>query len=246
MIISIQKACKILKCFTHEKSVFKINELCEKVGYSKSTVHRICITLEKEGFLIRDKDRSVFILSPKIYELGMVAIDKVNIRSTIFKFMEDIVRETGESTALYIRHNFQRICIEKLESTNDLRQIVILGKPLPLCIGASGKVLLVWMPSELQKSYLRILKKNPPQYFKRSVDQLEKELKEIKRQGFAISSGERVPDSTSVSVPIFKIDGEVLALTVLGPSLRIDDDKIKRMVGIVQEVSNKINYLSKF
>ncbi|MBE3128578.1 MAG: hypothetical protein IMZ60_02745, partial [Actinobacteria bacterium] len=85
-----------------------------------------------------------------------------------------------------------------------------------------------------------------PQYFKRSVDQLEKELKEIKRQGFAISSGERVPDSTSVSVPIFKIDGEVLALTVLGPSLRIDDDKIKRMVGIVQEVSNKINYLSKF
>ena len=246
MILSIQKACKILKCFTHEKSAFRIDELCEEVGYSKSTVHRICITLEKEGFLVRDKDRSVFILSPKIYELGMVAIDKVNIRSAIFKFMEDIVRETGESAALYIRHNFQRICIEKLESTNDLRQIVILGKPLPLCIGASGKVLLAWMPSELQKSYLRILKKNPPEYFKKSVDQLEKELEEIKRQGFAISSGERVPNSTSVSVPIFKIDGEVLALTVLGPSLRIDDDKIKRMVGIVQEVSNKINYLSKF
>ena len=246
MILSIQKACKILKCFTHEKSAFRIDELCEEVGYSKSTVHRICITLEKEGFLVRDKDRSVFILSPKIYELGMVAIDKVNIRSAIFKFMEDIVRETGESTALYIRHNFQRICIEKLESTNDLRQIVILGKPLPLCIGASGKVLLAWMPSELQKSYLRILKKNPPEYFKKSVDQLEKELEEIKRQGFAISSGERVPNSTSVSVPIFKIDGEVLALTVLGPSVRIDNNKIKRMVGIVQEVSNKVNYLSKF
>ena len=246
MILSIQKACKILKCFTHEKSAFRIDELCEEVGYSKSTVHRICITLEKEGFLVRDKDRSVFILSPKIYELGMVAIDKVNIRSAIFKFMEDIVRETGESAALYIRHNFQRICIEKLESTNDLRQIVILGKPLPLCIGASGKVLLAWMPSELQKSYLRILKKNPPEYFKKSVDQLEKELEEIKRQGFAISSGERVPNSTSVSVPIFKIDGEVLALTVLGPSVRIDNNKIKRMVGIVQEVSNKVNYLSKF
>jgi len=246
LILSIQKACKILKCFTHEKSAFRIDELCEEVGYSKSTVHRICITLEKEGFLVRDKDRSVFILSPKIYELGMVAIDKVNIRSAIFKFMEDIVRETGESAALYIRHNFQRICIEKLESTNDLRQIVILGKPLPLCIGASGKVLLAWMPSELQKSYLRILKKNPPEYFKKSVDQLEKELEEIKRQGFAISSGERVPNSTSVSVPIFKIDGEVLALTVLGPSVRIDNNKIKRMVGIVQEVSNKVNYLSKF
>ena len=246
MILSIQKACKILKCFTHEKSAFRIDELCEEVGYSKSTVHRICITLEKEGFLVRNKDRSVFILSPKIYELGMVAIDKVNIRSAIFKFMEDIVRETGESTALYIRHNFQRICIEKLESTNDLRQIVILGKPLPLCVGASGKVLLAWMSSKLQKSYLRILKKNPPEYFKKSVDQLEKELEEIKRQGFAISSGERVPSSTSISVPIFKIDGEVLALTVLGPSVRIDDDKIKRMVGIVQEVSNKVNYLSKF
>jgi len=243
LILSIQKACKILKCFKHEKNAFRINELCEKVGYSKSTVHRICITLEKEGFLIRDNNRSVFILSPKIYELGMVAIDKVNIKSTIFKFMQDIVRETGESTALYIRHNFQRICIEKLESTNDLRRIVILGKPLPLCIGASGKVFLAWMPSELQKPYLKNLEKNPPQYFKRGTDQLEKELIEIKRQGFAISSGERVPDSTSVSVPIFKIGGEVLALTIMGPSIRIDNNKIKKMINILQDVANKVNYL---
>ena len=246
MILSIQKACKILKCFTHEKSAFRIDELCKRVGYPKSTTHRICITLEKEGFLTRGKDHFVFVLSPKIYELGMVAVGKINIRPTVLKFMQDIVEKTGESTALYIRNNFQRICIEKLESPYDLRRVVTLGEPLPLCVGASGKILLAWMPSELQESYLKILKKNPPQYLKRSVDQLKEELKEIKKQGFALSCGERVPDSKSASVPIFQINEEVLALTVLGPSVRIDNNKIKEMVHILQEVANKVNNLTEF
>jgi DNA-binding IclR family transcriptional regulator len=184
------------------------------------------------------------MLSPKIYELGMVAVDQFDIRTVIFGFMSEIVKKTEESTALYIRHNFQRICIEKLESPHDLRRVVTLGRSLPLCVGSSGKVLLAWMSYKLQQSYLDDLKKNPPEYFKKNFDQFEKELSEIKKQGFAISSGERVPDSISASVPIFQISGEVLALTVMGPSVRINSNKLQGMIDIIKEVSNKVSYIS--
>jgi len=242
MILSVIKACKLLKIFTHKKNHFTIKELHIKLGYSLSTINRLCTTLEKEGFLIKD-NKSNYHLSPRIFEFASIAIDDVTLKSLIYNFMKDIVRETGESVALYIRVGFNRVCIEKYESANDLRQVLNLGQSLPLCVGASGKILLAWMPEDLKKNYFNFLRNNPPDYFKKNINDLKKELEIIKKHKISFSVGERVIGSNSVSVPIFKRNGEVLSIAVTGPSIRMDDSRIQDIKNILIKYADKINKL---
>lgn len=243
-IMSVQKACRIITCFSHDKTKLTLAELCKITGYPKSTVHRICNTLLKEGFLISDKESNTYSLSLVLYQLGSVALQMINIREIIKKIMVDIVDDVKETSALYVCNGYKRICIEKVESPYEVRQVVTLGRPLPLYLGASGKVLLAWMQPDKRKEFFRMLEQDPPSSIKGTVHQFEKYLDIVKEQGYCMSFGERIPDSKAVSVPII-VRSEVMALTLLGPGSRIDDAKLELMKNTLLSATKKINSMLK-
>ncbi|WP_354116132.1 IclR family transcriptional regulator C-terminal domain-containing protein [Bradyrhizobium sp. LA7.1] len=53
--------------------------------------------------------------------------------------------------------------------------------------------------------------------------ELRADLARITQQGYACTSGQRIPGVTAISVPIFDINDEVrYSLALTGPSIRID------------------------
>ncbi|WP_214659296.1 IclR family transcriptional regulator [Candidatus Formimonas warabiya] len=244
VVLSIQKACSIIKCFNHETPELNLKKLCDLTGFPKSTVHRICTTLQKEGILNFDNDTNMYSLSLVMFELGTAAIKKIDIRDLIKKIMIDIVNETKETAALYVCHDFKRICIEKVESPFDVRQVVTLGKALPLYLGSSGKIILAWMSPSQRKEYFKMVEKELPKQLHKNIEEMIRELDRIKEQGYCQSFSERVPDSKSVSAPIF-FANQIMVLTILGPAARIDDEKLAAITDILVRETNKINSLLK-
>jgi IclR family KDG regulon transcriptional repressor len=115
-----------------------------------------------------------------------------------------------------------------------------LGQHMPLLLGASSRILLAYMePDELN----RVLKANTAGTdFDRAA--FDREVARFRRQGFALTRGQRVPGLTAIAAPIFDIAGHVphcLALT--GPSVRIDprdSDLSDILVAAGRDISNRL------
>ncbi len=78
-----------------------------------------------------------------------------------------------------------------------------MGDYLPLHAGASGKVLLAYLPEEKREQIIAgiPLKRYTSLTITNRKD-LEESLEEIRKKGFGISRGEREPDAYSVVAPI--------------------------------------------
>src|SRR5690606_9115754 len=143
----------------------------------------------------------------------------------------------------------ERLCVERIESAQNVRIVARIGRRLPLYAGSAGKLLLAYLPEKRQDEILSRSPLNPftPKTIT-SLEALKEELKKIKQQGYAFSDGEWVEDAAGIAAPIFDMKGDILAaLTVSGPSFRFTDEKINfhklKVLRAVERISSDLGYI---
>jgi DNA-binding IclR family transcriptional regulator len=184
----------------------------------KTTAFRLVNTLERAGFLIR-MDNQQYCLSLKVARLGGLVRSTLNIREIARPIMLEVNRLTQETITLNTVMGTDRMVLEVVDTPSPLMSMARLGQHMPLLLGASSRIIMAYMePDELE----RVLKANT-----KGVDidraALERELARFRKQGYALSRGQRVPGLTAISVPLFDINGKVRnSLSLTGPSIRVD------------------------
>lgn len=241
-IKSIKKAMDLLNCFKQYKELSVI-ELSKKLNLNKSTVYRILVTLESGDFIRKNEITKKYGLGIKNLELGNIMKKQIEIRSYAFPIMENLARKTQESIDLNIIVNNKRVSIEEIESPHDIRKVIKLGESLPLCVGASGTAILAFLPdNEINKIIERENISGSGQIKIADTKKLMEHLKEIRREGFAISVQERVIGAGAVAAPIFNSHGNVIAsLSISGPVTRFSKKKLKFYISLVKESASKIS-----
>jgi len=244
-IQSIKRAIRILNSFALKKGELGVTELSERLNLHKSTVHRILVTLEDEGFMVKDQVSQKYRLGIKLFELGHIVKEQMEIRNYALPTMKELSQKTEESIDLNILSDGKRVSIEKIESPHDVRRIIQLGKSLPLYCGGSGKVLLAFLPDEEIENIIQKEKLIP--FGANTITdptKLKEHLKEIRQNGYAISFEERILGSASVAGPILNYKGKVVAsLSVSGPVTRFTKKKIPVLVSLVKKRVKKISTL---
>jgi IclR family acetate operon transcriptional repressor len=109
--------------------------------------------------------------------------------------------------------------VARVEGKNPLRYVLPIGQRLPLHLGA-GKALAAYMdPAELDDLLDRVgvLTHATGDVIDRQA--LRAELDDIRRQGVAFSTDERVVGASSVSAPVMNASGDCVgAIQVAGPA----------------------------
>jgi DNA-binding IclR family transcriptional regulator len=241
LVNSISRGTEILKCLSN--GIDRITDLSDTLGLSKSTAHRLLKSLETCSLVAQDPMSHRYYLGSLIYQLASKPI--VAHQNLIVCSSEDMrcLRDlTGETVVLHIRIGLQRICLEELQSFENIKYSATKGFLAPIYTGSAGKVLL----SELKDNELQFVIENlrldpvgPNTITDKKV--LLEELKKVRKQGFATSFGERVAGSASISVPV---RGYVcpVALSVLGPDNRFS---LQIMMKILTEFKNSASRISK-
>lgn len=244
-IESIKRAIQILNSFTIKEKELGVTELSRRLNLHKSTIHRILITLEDEGFIVKNQITQKYYLGIKLFELGHIVQNQMEIRTYALPIMKELAQETEESIDLNIISDDKRVSIEKIESPHDIRRIIQLGKSLPLYCGSSGKALLAFLPDEEIDRFIKkekLVKLGPNTIT--DPKKLKEHLKEIKGKGYAISFEERVLGSASIAAPILDYSGKVIAsLSVSGPISRFNEKKIPPFISLVKEAADRISSL---
>lgn len=240
---SVEKALDILSGFSLNQPELGITELSSKLKMNKGTVCKVLKTLEIKGFVIQNRQNQKYRLGFKLFELGNIALSGLELRKVALPFMSGINLLTDETVTLNIVDNNQRVCLEKIESSQVIRSFdQSIGGRNPLYLGAAGKILLAFLPSKEIESVIQRIPDGQVASGKiLNTEQLRNQLEQIRQQGYAHCSSERSVGSSAVSAPIRDYSGEVVAgISLSGPESRIKEH-LPELVNLVISTAHQIS-----
>jgi len=207
-----------------ERGASSHRQLMDATGLTQTTTYRLATSLEAHGLLTRDP-AGRWRLGPRLFALASSARRDLPLRDLARPALTRLSAVTGESAQLYLRDRDVRLCVEVVESEQELRTIVPVGASLPLTAGSAGHVFLAHLP-EPERERL-ISGAEPPEWKARPgglpwVEKLRTRLHTILRRGWAESVEERERGVASVSAPVLDASDRVVAVvSISGPIQRL-------------------------
>lgn len=196
-VIAVRRAMRVLEAFGGENAYLSLAELSRRTGYHRSTVLRLARTLALDDYLAQQPDGS-WRLAHAAGWLGACYQATFNVHDVVEPMLRDLSIATGESATFYVREGNQRICVARIDGSKSIRHHVRVGLTLPLELGSPGRVLLAFSGAEGEP------------------------YESIRRAGYATSLGERDPEVSSISAPVYGIQWKLLgAIGISGPTSRL-------------------------
>lgn len=221
-----------------DRGEVRADELSALLEMPLSTVYRYLRTLGDFGFV--DRNGGLFRLGPKLLIGTGANVSSERLIRHAGAALRMLAEETGETAIVVRRLGLSSVCLHQLESDAPLRVTLEPGTMSPLYAGAPGRALLAFAPAEvvdevLAEGLLRITSHTPTE------TELRESLGRIVMSGIAVSVGELIEGSVGMAAPLFREDGIVGAIAVLGPEFRCDDAWRARAGRLLQEAARAIN-----
>lgn len=239
---TLAKGLNILALFDKDHSVINIPEIATLSNLPESTAYRYIATLKSQGLIVGDTRPGYYRLGLKILELAQVAREQLSIIDIALPVMQRLLKKTEETIVLTAIRGQRVICIERVESNHTLRLSFGPGLTMFMHAGASAKIVMAYLDEEDQDKIIR--EEGLPKFTENTITdpvRLRAELKDIRKKGFAISTGELDPGARAIAAPIFDKVGKIISgLSIAGPVDRIKGSKVKEFTQLVTEAADEI------
>ncbi len=241
---TVDKALKVLVAMAHSSTPRGVSlaELSTKIGYHKTTVYRLLMTLQQNGFVQQDPDTDRYKLGLKILELSTVLLDNLELRREASPFLHDLMVKTNETVHLGLLDQAEVVYIDKVESLNPVRMFSRIGTRMPWHCTGLGKAIAAFLPESRVEELLAVDLKKRTSNTITSMGAMRDELLKTKSRGYSIDDVENEEGISCVASPIFDYLGRPIAgLSVAGPSMRITPDKFANLGELVKETAMNVS-----
>lgn len=207
----LERGISILECFGDNALTLSLTDLAERTGLDKATLLRLLGVLTRARMIHRYESGS-YALGPAMLHMGMLYRRTFDLGARIQPVLHSVVRQTGETAALYIRSGDERICLYRENTWKEVRHHVEVGTRLPLEAGGSSAHVL-----------------------RAFTGGTTPHAKTIREKGYVMTRAERVAEMASVALPVFDADGSFVgSLVVLGLAARHNEQAQLKAVEIVR------------
>ncbi|MCD8010416.1 MAG: IclR family transcriptional regulator [Lachnospiraceae bacterium] len=219
---SIEKAFRILMLFDWDNRELSLTEVSQKMGMAKSTASRLLGTLVNLGFLYRSQETNRYLLGSEIFYLGQIARDSSDLTRLCLPVLQNLTKETRETSHVYIYRGMDRICLEQVESPQVIKQSVQVGSVEPLWKGASGYAILAFLEEGIQER-AAVLQYGENE--REKINAFLRSLAKIRREGIAVRHDTWDGGVGCIAAPIFDMYGRIAgSLAVSTPAFRFPED----------------------
>lgn len=231
IISSAQKCLQILKYMANVNEGLGLNELAEAMDINKSIMHHYLSTLLLEGFIIQNPNTKDYRIGPEAFKVGECYLRKDFPYDEMGKILRELHEKVNQSTYYFLRTDTKVSCILAKESPSRDSIHLDLGTAFPLHASASGKVFLAYITKAERDHILN--QTGLSAYTEKTITDinlLEKEIIEVRLQGYALSDGE-YGDFREIAVPVIGFGDKIVgALSVIGFIEKLSDSQIKEIV----------------
>jgi IclR family transcriptional regulator, acetate operon repressor len=198
-----------------DRGEVRADELSVLLDTPVSTVYRYLRTLASFGFV--DRSGAGYRLGPRLIIGSGANVTAEELIRTSGPVLRLLSEETGETAVIVRRIGLAAVCLQEVPSRHSLRVSLPPETSLPLVHGALGKALLAFAPDEVLDE---ILSSEPGHEDAIDPARLRADLADVVATGVARSVGEGMSGVVAIAVPIFREDGIVAAMGVVGPESR--------------------------
>ncbi len=219
---SLERGLAILGCFTSEHPILGIADIADELGMSRSTTHRYVTTLLALGYLEQGRSRK-YRLGLRVTDLGMSALNATGLRENVHPFLEELRERTGYTIGLAVLDGAEILYVDRARSWRRAERETDLGlfpgSRLPAYCTAMGKVMLAYLPEEVQReliAQLKLERKSPSTITSKQA--LRAEFEQIVEDGYAVNDQELRPGLQAIAVPVRDESREVIAAVGIAAS----------------------------
>ena len=121
----------------------RLTHLAKRLGIELPTAHRILKCLVDERVLRRDETTRHYHLGPVVFELGLVATPRVDVREVCGPALRRIAESTGDTVFLTRRSGLDAVCLLRSEGTFPVKTFTLeVGMRRPLGVGSGSLAIL--------------------------------------------------------------------------------------------------------
>ena len=238
----LAKGIDVIRAFTRQSPALSLSEVAGAARLPAATARRCLRTLEQLGFVTRSG--RLFLLRPRVLELGAAYLESMNIETLTKTHLEEIASRTGDSAALCVLDGTDIVYVARASARTLMRLEAHVGSRFPAHPTSMGRVLLAGLSAEGLKRYFQEAKLTAlTRHTVTDRARLARLIEECRRAGYAAVEDELAYGVVAVAVPVFDGAGRVVAaLNNSGQSRKITKAQLVReRVPMLKEASRQIS-----
>ena len=238
---AVERAFDILMYIAHQDEPKGLSEISRELKLDKATVLRLITTLKSRGLIRQIQDsRSYELVLPGPLLIGST---ESGLRQVCRPYLEVLSRQTKETVCLVCRWGFERAHVDVIPAQHELRLVPEIGSIWPIYVGASGRVMMAFMPREKVEYIIRETKLAPRNATHvPTKEEILVDLIRIRRQGYFISAGETVEGGVAVAAPLIDRNERVVgAIAIRGPATRLRQALLRQYAPLVRDATRRLS-----
>lgn len=223
----LARALTVLEAVLDASSPITIGELAERTGIPKPSAHRLVANLMAEGLLRTDPQTHALAPGARVTAMLCRAQSASWSGGPVRAVIEALVGEVRETCNLGVFDRDAVLYVERVECDWPIRVQLGAGSRVPLHASAIGKLLWAHLPARARRRLFDTLPR--PALTANTVtdaEALERQFKEIRRQGYALNDAENTDGLIGLAVPVRLGGGDtakvVAGFSVHAPTSRLD------------------------
>jgi len=239
---SLGRAFAILEEVARHREGIGLADLSKLVGLHNSTTFHLAKTMVSLGYMRQEKTTKRYRIGRPLFALAASALDEIEMVNVATPVLEDLSRETGESSHFAVRMGDAVVVIARTSGPGAFHLTDRVGVVRPAHCTALGKVILASLhPDQLERFLERVELKPSTAHSITEIPVLLREIAEIRRSGIAYDDGEFNLEVRCVAVPVKDFTGQIIgALGISGPIWRLSNQVMQNRAKIVQAAAARL------
>ena len=240
---SIGRAFAIIEEIARNRDGIGLAELSKRVGLHNSTTFHLVKTMVSLGYVRQLKDSKRYRIGRPLFALAASALDEIEMMSLATPVLDDLARATGESAHFSVPMGDAVVVLARTSGPGAFQLTDRVGVVRPAHCTALGKIMLAALAPDQFARYLQRaeLKAYTPKSIT-SVEQLAREIAEVRRAGLAIDDGEFDSELRCAALPVRDFSGRVIgAIGISGPVWRLSIEALQKRARIVRAAADRLS-----
>ncbi|MDA9433598.1 IclR family transcriptional regulator domain-containing protein [Bradyrhizobium sp. CCBAU 51627] len=237
-IETLDRGLRVIQSFGIERRPMTLSDLSKSANLPRATVRRILMTLVKSGFVVGDE--RLFSLTPRVLLLASAYLTSNQISTVMQPLMDEVAGKAKEVCSLAILDGEEVVFIARSSPARVFSTGLDIGYRLPAFCTSVGRVLLGRLANdELTRTIdgMKLAAQTQSTLVDKSA--VIATIIADRTKGYSLVDQEAEEGFRSISVPIRRYDGVVIAAANIGAHVdRITTgEMIDRFLPLLKEMS---------
>jgi DNA-binding IclR family transcriptional regulator len=238
---ALEKGLAVLELLAGAREPMSLNAISRQLKRSVSELFRMIQVLESHGYLEVSNSGEGYVLSNKLFALGMARAPTKDLLDVALPVMHRLTAKIGQSCHLVVASGDQMVVVARVEAPGDLGFSVRIGYRRALIASTSGLVLYAFQVDLVRTEWKSRLSASVA---KSDWVKFETAGHAARKAGYVKMASHAVQGVIDLSAPIYQSGGVVAALTT--PNVKTsrslsEEETVPKIVSAANEISGELS-----